>query len=158
MNKAHSLNSPQTSSRTTGGSMAASTHKAGWGWQIPTGGLALLLLGGVALYWTMNRSVTTNYVTQAVTRGAVLRSVTASGTVNPVITIQVGTYVSGVIQARYCDYNTEVKKGQPRKLIPAPIRSPSTRITRTSRSPRRSSKRTKPIVPMRRSFLSVSVV
>ena len=41
-----------------------------------------------------------------------MRAVTTSGTVNPVITVQVGTYVSGVILARYCDYNTQVKKGQ----------------------------------------------
>ena len=31
---------------------------------------------------------------------------------NPVITVQVGTYVSGVVQERFCDYNTAVKKGQ----------------------------------------------
>ena len=52
------------------------------------------------------------YVTAPVTRGAVTRSVTASGSVNPEITIQVGTYVSGVIQELYCDYNTVVRKGQ----------------------------------------------
>ncbi len=52
------------------------------------------------------------YVTAPVTRGAVTRSVTASGSVNPEITIQVGTYVSGVILELYCDYNTVVRKGQ----------------------------------------------
>jgi HlyD family secretion protein len=35
-----------------------------------------------------------------------------SGTVNPVTTVQVGTYVSGVIQELLCDYNTPVRKGQ----------------------------------------------
>jgi HlyD family secretion protein len=38
--------------------------------------------------------------------------VTATGTVNPVLTIIVGTYVSGVIQELSCDYNTRVKQGQ----------------------------------------------
>jgi HlyD family secretion protein len=52
------------------------------------------------------------YITAPVTRGAVTRAVTASGSVNPVITIQVGTYVSGVVQELYCDYNTVVRKGQ----------------------------------------------
>lgn len=51
-------------------------------------------------------------MTAAVTRGRVAPYVTASGSVNPVVTIQVGTYVSGVIQALYCDYNTQVKTGQ----------------------------------------------
>ena len=46
------------------------------------------------------------------TRGTVARGVTASGSVNPVITVQVGTYVSGAIQELLCDYNTPVKKGQ----------------------------------------------
>lgn len=46
------------------------------------------------------------------TRGAVTRAVSATGTVNPVLTIIVGTYVSGVIQTLFCDYNTEVKQGQ----------------------------------------------
>lgn len=53
-----------------------------------------------------------HYVTAAVTRGAVVRTVTATGSVNPVTTIQVGTYVSGVIQQLYCDYNTRVRRGQ----------------------------------------------
>jgi HlyD family secretion protein len=52
------------------------------------------------------------YVTAAVTRGAVTRAVTATGTVNPVVTVQVGSYVSGVITQVSCDYNTHVTKGQ----------------------------------------------
>jgi HlyD family secretion protein len=42
----------------------------------------------------------------------VTRAVVATGTVNPVLTIIVGSYVSGVIQNLTCDYNTEVKQGQ----------------------------------------------
>ena len=52
-----------------------------------------------------------HYVTVPVTRGTVTRAVTESGSVNPVTTIQVGTYVSGVIQALYCDYNTRRPQG-----------------------------------------------
>ena len=37
---------------------------------------------------------------------------TATGTVNPELTIIVGTYVSGVIQVLTCDFNTQVKRGQ----------------------------------------------
>ena len=52
------------------------------------------------------------YITAPVTRGAVARAVTATGTVNPVVTVQVGSYVSGVIERVLCDYNTHVAKGQ----------------------------------------------
>ena len=52
------------------------------------------------------------------------RSVTATGTVNPELTIIVGTYVSGVIQELLCDYNTQVKKGQVcAKIDPRPYQS-----------------------------------
>ena len=84
-----------------------------FGWTIPLAIAALAIgLAGIALYWTMSRESNARYITQKVTRGSVVRAVTTSGTVNPVITVQVGTYVSGVILARYCDYNTQVKKGQ----------------------------------------------
>jgi len=71
---------------------------------------------GVALavfaYLRLRRSERVNYVTTPVTRGSIIRSVTATGTVNPVITVQVGTYVSGPIIAIYADFNAAVKAGQ----------------------------------------------
>jgi HlyD family secretion protein len=73
--------------------------------------LALLAAAGVA-WWTLGSGSPVQYSTAPVTRGAVTRGVTATGTVNPVLTIIVGSYVSGVIQEIHCDYNTEVKKGQ----------------------------------------------
>ncbi len=65
-----------------------------------------------ALYWTLRGGSTVAYVTAPVTRGTVARSVSATGSVNPVLTITVGSYVSGVIQEIDCDFNTRVKKGQ----------------------------------------------
>ena len=76
------------------------------------GPLLLLLAAGGAAWWIANRSAAMHYTTAPVTRGAVARAVTATGTVNPVLTIMVGSYVSGVIQELHCDYNTQVKKGQ----------------------------------------------
>ncbi len=64
------------------------------------------------IWWVTHRPPTVRYTTVAVTQGNVTRAVTATGTVNPVLTIIVGTYVSGVIQQLYCDFNTRVKKGQ----------------------------------------------
>jgi HlyD family secretion protein len=72
--------------------------------------LLALLGGGLWIYLRPGTKVT--YVTAAVTSGMVAPYVTASGSVNPVVTIQVGTYVSGVIQELYCDFNTQVKAGQ----------------------------------------------
>jgi len=71
---------------------------------------AFLLTG--ALYWLLAGGSAPTYVTQTVTRGTVARSVTATGSINPVLTITVGSYVSGVIQEIYCDFNTKVTKGQ----------------------------------------------
>ncbi len=75
-------------------------------------GASILLVAAAALYWARSGPKIPGYLTQKITRGPIVRAVTTSGTVNPVITVQVGTYVSGVIVARYCDYNTQVKKGQ----------------------------------------------
>jgi HlyD family secretion protein len=72
--------------------------------------IVLLAAGGLA-WWLLAGTSAVSYSTVAVTRGPITRTVTATGTVNPQLTIIVGTYVSGVIQELYCDYNTEVKKG-----------------------------------------------
>lgn len=66
----------------------------------------------LAVFWISRRPAPPRYLTAAVTRGTVERTITATGTVNPVMTIIIGSYVSGVIQEVYCDYNTRVKKGQ----------------------------------------------
>jgi len=73
------------------------------------GAVVVALLGA---WWALQRPVPPKFLTAAVTRGTVARTVTATGTVNPVLTIIVGSYVSGVIQNVYCDYNTQVKQGQ----------------------------------------------
>jgi HlyD family secretion protein len=52
------------------------------------------------------------YQTAGVERGSLARLVTATGTVNPVTIVQVGTYVSGPIKALFVDFNSSVKQGQ----------------------------------------------
>jgi HlyD family secretion protein len=73
--------------------------------------LAVIATVGV-IWWLSGTGGNVRYTTAAVTRGAVTRAVVATGTVNPVLTIIVGSYVSGVIQSLSCDYNTQVKEGQ----------------------------------------------
>jgi HlyD family secretion protein len=75
--------------------------------------VAIALVGVVAGWYFLTGSTTApKIVTAKVTEGPIVRSVTATGTVNPVITVQLGTYVSGPIIAIYKDYNAPVKKGQ----------------------------------------------
>lgn len=84
------------------------------------GAAASVALGGFLL-WVAHRPAAAHYVTADVTRGDVATTITASGSVNPVITVAVGTYVSGTILTLSCDYNTRVKKGQLcAKIDPAP--------------------------------------
>jgi len=75
--------------------------------------LALFVAAAVAVaWWAFDEGGDVRYVTAPVARGAVIRTVTATGTVNPELTIIVGAAISGIIQELNCDYNTKVKKGQ----------------------------------------------
>jgi HlyD family secretion protein len=93
-------------------------------WLIATA-LGVLLLAGIGgLFWFLGTKGGTEYSTAQVTRGTVARTSTATGTVNPVLTIIVGTYVSGVIQNIFCDYNTRVRAGQVcAKIDPRPYQA-----------------------------------
>ena len=51
-------------------------------------------------------------MTAAVTRGDIVDTVGATGTLQAVTTVQVGTQVSGIVQELYADFNSLVKKGQ----------------------------------------------
>src|SRR6266404_5507 len=53
-----------------------------------------------------------NYQTATVTRGAITQAVTATGTLNPVVNVQVGSQVSGNIAKLFVDFNSQVKAGQ----------------------------------------------
>jgi HlyD family secretion protein len=80
-------------------------------WWLAAAIVGLLLVSG-GVYWLKARHLEFSYVTAQVTAGAVARAVTATGTVNPVLTVTVGSYVSGVIRDQYCDFNTRVRVGQ----------------------------------------------
>jgi HlyD family secretion protein len=82
---------------------------------------ALAIAIGAAVWCFALRPAPIGYVTAPVTRGDVATTITASGVINPVITVQVGTYVSGTIVTLTCDFNTRVHKGQLcAKIDPAP--------------------------------------
>jgi HlyD family secretion protein len=74
--------------------------------------VAAIGVGGVAYSRARNTSKEMAPVTATVTRGDVIEKVSATGTLQPVTTVQVGTQVSGTIKALYADFNSEVRKGQ----------------------------------------------
>lgn len=78
-----------------------------WVW----GTFVIVVAIGVYIWWNL-RPIQPRYVTTPVSRGSIVKAIATTGTVNPVVTVQVGSYVSGVIQALHCDYNTVVKAGQ----------------------------------------------
>src|SRR6266849_5103599 len=53
-----------------------------------------------------------NYQTATITRGPITQAVTATGTLNPVVNVQVGSQVSGNIAKLFADFNSQVKAGQ----------------------------------------------
>ena len=57
------------------------------------------------------RSSAGQYQTATVTRGPITQAVTATGTLNPVVNVQVGSQVSGNIQKLFADFNSKVKAG-----------------------------------------------
>ncbi|HEU4686353.1 MAG TPA: efflux RND transporter periplasmic adaptor subunit [Nitrospira sp.] len=77
-------------------------------------GLAALVLLGMAAfwYWTTSGPPPPAYKTASVDRGPITAIVTATGTVNPVISVQVGSQVSGKIAALFADFNSVVAQGQ----------------------------------------------
>ena len=72
----------------------------------------VIVVGAIAWYFMHGTGGATRFVTAPVTSGSIVRSVAATGTVNPVTTVQVGTYVSGPITQISADFNSPVKQGQ----------------------------------------------
>jgi HlyD family secretion protein len=70
------------------------------------------VLGIAAWMLFKNGSDEPTFKTEKVMRGDIQAAVTASGTVNPVTTVLVGTQVSGTVKNIYADFNSPVKKGQ----------------------------------------------
>ena len=77
------------------------------------GAVTLAVLGGGAAWWLQRSSVPdVQYRTAKLERGNLLATVSASGAVNPVTQVSVGTQVSGQIKDLLVDFNAEVKAGQ----------------------------------------------
>ncbi len=77
--------------------------------------VAAVLIGGAV--WAIQRQAAQDpekrYKLATVEQGAVTQTVSANGTLNPVVLVSVGTQVSGTVRKLYVDFNDPVKKGQP---------------------------------------------
>jgi HlyD family secretion protein len=75
--------------------------------------LILALAAGTYAAWQLTQPPPgAEYRTVAVDRGDIVKTVSANGTLNPVVLVNVGTQVSGTIQRLYADFNDRVKAGQ----------------------------------------------
>ncbi len=86
---------------------------------------AALLTGTVALtaFYARGRAAEPELTTALVARGDVVQSVKATGTLEAVTTVQVGTQVSGTIASLQADFNSQVKQGaggRPTGAVAAP--------------------------------------
>ena len=86
-------------------------------------GIAIAALLGIAAYFLLkDKNDETGFRTEKAIKGDIVETVTATGTVNAVTTVLVGTQVSGTIKHIYADFNSPVKKDQLiAQLDPAPL-------------------------------------
>jgi HlyD family secretion protein len=77
----------------------------------------LIVLAMIGELWRIHSQNAITYETVLLERGPVQASITATGTLNAVVDVQVGSQVSGNIKALYADFNTKVTKGQLVALI-----------------------------------------
>ena len=80
-----------------------------WVW---TGVAALVVAGGV-IGMTRSKDDAPKWRTAKVDMGDIRQRISATGILNPVVSVNVGSQVSGTISALYADFNTQVKEGQP---------------------------------------------
>src|SRR3569832_2740399 len=84
-------------------------------WNKPV--LAILIVAVIVagfFFWQKERRPTPEqqYVSEVVERGDITQTVSAYGTLNPVVLVNVGTQVSGTVKRLLADFNDKVQKGQ----------------------------------------------
>jgi HlyD family secretion protein len=77
--------------------------------------IALLLIIAVSIYWftrDSDENKVNPYLTRALDRGDIIQTISANGTLTPVVLVNVGTQISGTVARLYADFNDEVETGQ----------------------------------------------
>lgn len=91
---------------------------------ILTAALAVIVVVAAIAFGRGGKEAAVEYETQTVERDAINLSITATGTINPLNKVDVGTQVSGIISKIYVDFNSEVEQGQLiAQLDPAPLQA-----------------------------------
>jgi HlyD family secretion protein len=112
------------------------SKRSPWPWLF---GLAILAAigGGGLWYWWTSGPPPVRYTTILVDRGPITAIVTATGTVNPVVSVLVGSQVSGKIAKLFADFNSVVKQGQTLAQIdPKPFQARVSQARATLKSAR----------------------
>lgn len=81
--------------------------KRAWIWVV-----AVLVVAGVFAGLRLTKKTDPEYFTAKVEKGDIRQVIEATGTINPVTSVQVGSQVSGMISRLYVDFNSKVTKGQ----------------------------------------------
>src|SRR5271166_6021798 len=83
--------------------------------------VTLLVIGALGAagwwYYKSTRDTPTEYQTTLITRGDLTQVVTATGQLNPVLNVQVGSQISGIVEKLFADFNSVVKSNQVIALI-----------------------------------------
>lgn len=74
--------------------------------------IVLAVIAGLFFIFRSGENKTVTYETTTIKKGSINTTVTATGTIEPITKVDVGTQVSGTISRLYVDYNSVVKKGQ----------------------------------------------
>jgi HlyD family secretion protein len=85
--------------------------KSRWIWVV----LGIVAIGAGGYWWHLRKAradAEVHYDTVTVDQGRILAKVTATGTLSAIVTVQVGTQVSGTIAALHADFNSTVTKGE----------------------------------------------
>jgi HlyD family secretion protein len=77
-------------------------------------GILIVAAGAAYWYYTSEDTAVTEvgYQTQPISRGRIESLVNTAGTISPVVTVDVGSEVSGLVSELHADFNSEVKSGQ----------------------------------------------
>lgn len=74
--------------------------------------IAIVVVGGIGFRFWQQRNAAPEYKTSKIEKGSITSSVSATGTLSPVVSVQVGSQISGQLKEVLADFNSEVKQGE----------------------------------------------